>query len=414
LVVVDRNTVPLAMGDVRVTFNGTVEVPGKVEFIHPLHNLAVVSYDPKSIGDTPVRAATLVSKDLSAGDDVWVVGERSDSRIMSQRTQVASVDAVAFPLSRTLRFRDSNLEAVSLVNAPGDFDGVLANDKGEVLALWSSFAFETQRDLEQVNRGIPADLVAEMIKVVADGRQLYSFEAEFDVQSLASARKLGLPDEWVRRFEDHNPQRRQALGIDRLVAGSPAAALLEPGDLLLAIDGNVVNRFREVERAVQRPRVSVTVWRDGAEKTLDMQTVALNGHDIDRVLIWAGATLQAPHRAMAVQRGIAPYGVFVSFFFYGSPATHYGLYAGRRITEVDGQPTGDMDAFIKVVRGKPDRASLRLKTLSWNGQTDVITLKLDKHYWPAYELDRQGDGSWTRIALDPPDTTMAHAPGGSQ
>ena len=137
-----------------------------------------------------------------------------------------------------------------------------------------------------------------------------------------------------------------------------------------------------------------------------MKTVALNGRDIDRVVIWAGATLQAPHRAMAAQRGIAPYGVFVSFFFYGSPATHYGLYAGRRITEVDGQPTPDLDAFIKAVRGKPDRASLRLKTVSWNGMTDVITLKLDKHYWPAYELDRQSDGSWRRTALDPdPDMT---------
>jgi hypothetical protein len=298
---------------------------------------------------------------------------------------------------------------VSLVNAPNDFDGVLADDKGDVLALWSSFAFETPRELEQVNRGIPADLIAEMIRVVADGRQLYSFEAEFDLESLANARKLGLPDEWVRRFEDHNPQRRQVLAIDRLAAGSPAAALLEPGDLLLAIDGRVVNRFREVERAVQTPNVAVTVWRDGAEKKLQMQTLALNGRDIDRVVIWAGATLQAPHRAMAVQRGIAPYGVFVSFFFYGSPATHYGLYAGRRITEVDGQPTADLDAFIKVVRGKPDRASLRLKTVSWNGQTDVITLKLDKHYWPAYELVRQDDGSWTRTALDPPDAPLAAA-----
>ena len=402
LVVVDRNTVPLAMGDVRITFNGTVEVPGKVEFIHPLHNLAVVSYDPRSIGDTPVRSATLLDAPLRAGDDVWVVGQRSDSKLMSQRTQVASVDAVAFPLSRTLRFRDSNLEAVSLVNAPGDFDGVVANDKGDVVALWSSFAFETQRDLEQVNRGIPADLVTEMIKVVEDGRQLYSFEAEFDVESLANARKLGLPDAWVRRFEAHDQQRRQALGIGRLVAGSPAAALLEPGDLLLAIDGQVVNRFREVERAVQRPSVAVTVWRDGAEKTLQLQTVALTGRDLDRVLIWAGATLQAPHRAMTAQRGIAPYGVFVAFFFYGSPATHYGLYAGRRITEVDGQPTPDLDAFVRVVRGKPDRASLRLKTVSWNGITDVITLKLDKHYWPAYELDRQSDGTWTRTDLDAP------------
>jgi S1-C subfamily serine protease len=410
LVVIDRNTVPLAMGDVRLTFNGTVEVPGKVEFIHPLHNLAVVSYDPHSIGDTPVRAATLLNKELKPGDDVWVVGQRSDSKMMSQRTQVASVDVVAFPLSRTLRFRDSNLEAVSLVNAPNDLDGVLANDKGEVLALWSSFAFETQRELEQVNRGIPADVVSEMVHAVDDGHLLYSFEAEFNVQSLASARKLGLPDAWVRRFEEHDQQRRQVLGIDRLVAGAPAASLLEPGDLLLAIDGKVVNRFREVERAVQKPQVSVTVWRDGAEKSFDMATVALNGRDIDRVLIWAGATLQAPHRAMAAQRGIAPYGVFVSFFFYGSPATHYGLYAGRRITEVDGQPTADLDAFIKAVRGKPDRASLRLKTIAWNGQVDVITLKLDKHYWPSYELERQPDGSWTRTALDPPDVTMAHAP----
>ena len=103
----------------------------------------------------------------------------------------------------------------------------------------------------------------------------------------------------------------------------------------------------------------MTIWRDGAEKTLRLATVGLDGRDIDRILIWAGATLQAPHRAMAVQRGIAPYGVFVSFFFYGSPATHYGLYAGRRITEVDGQPTPDLDAFIKAVGGKPDRASLR-------------------------------------------------------
>ncbi len=110
---------------------------------------------------------------------------------------------------------------------------------------------------------------------------------------------------------------------------------------------------------------------------------------------------------MAAQRGIAPYGVFVSFLFYGSPATHYGLYAGRRITEVNGQPTPDLDAFIRAVSDKPDRASLRLKTISWNGQTDVITLKLDKHYWPAYELTRQEDGSWMRTALDPPEVTAA-------
>jgi len=51
-----------------------------------------------------------------------------------------------------------------------------------------------------------------------------------------------------------------------------------------------------------------------------------------------------------------------------------------------------------------------LKTVNWNGQIDVITLKLDKHYWPAYELDRQA-GTWVRTALDPPDPPAAGAVG---
>jgi S1-C subfamily serine protease len=399
LIVTDRNTVPVLMGDVRITFAGTVEVPGKVVFIHPLHNLAVVQYDPALIGTTPVKSAKLNTTPLAAGDDVWVIGLRADHKVMSQPTEVASVDAVAFPLSRTLQFRDSNLDTVSLVNPPTDYDGVLVNKAGEVVSLWSSFAFESGRELQQENKGVPAELLAEMIPVVTEGKPLYSLEAEFVPVTLASARKLGLPESWIQKLEEHNPNRRQALSVSRLVAGSPAASLLQPGDLVLSIDGVTVNRFREVERAAQKPRVNVVLWRDKAEVNVYVDTVALDGRDIDRVVIWAGATLQAPHRAMAAQRGIPPEGVFVAYFYYGSPATRYTLYAGRRIVEVDGQPTPDLDSFIRAVAGREDRSSVRLKTITWNNAVEVITLKLDKHYWPAYEL-RRGDDGWTRTALE--------------
>ena len=399
LVAVDRNTVPVALGDVRVTFAGTLEVPGRVAWIHPLHNLALIAYDPAAIGTTPVEAAVLAPRDVPPGEEVTVAGLTADGRMLAQRALVASTEPVDFPLSRTLQFRDANLSTLRLVNGPTDFDGVIADRRGRVLGLWASFAYENGGQMQQVNQGMPAELVLDMLAHARDGQPLHSLEAEFSLRSLAEARRLGLPEEWVRRLADHNPLRREVLSVARLVAGSPAAGALATGDLLLAVDGRTVSSSRELERAVQVARVRVTVWRDGAERDVQVDTVPLTGRDVDRVLIWAGATLHAPHRAMAAQRGIQPDGVFVAFFMYGAPAARYQLWAGRRITEVDGVPTPDLDAFIRAVTGRPDRSSLRLKTVNWNDSVDVMTLKLDKHYWPAYELRRSGD-RWQRRPLD--------------
>jgi pro-apoptotic serine protease NMA111 len=401
LVAVDRNTVPVAAGDVSITFAGTLEVPGRVSYIHPQHNLALVSYDPAVIGDTPVRAVSFLRRELSPGDEVVVAGLKADGRLVAQRSQVGSIDPVSFPLSRTLQFRESNLSTVRLVNGPADFDGVIADGRGRVLALWSSFAFENGRQMQQENQGIPGEIVLEMLAHARDGEPLYSLEAELAPRSLAEARRLGLADSWVHRIEVHSPTRREILSVTRLVAGSAAASVLRPGDLLLAIDGAVVNSFREVERALESERARVTLWRDGGELEVDLATAPLTGRDIDRIVVWAGATLQEPHRAMSAQRGIPPRGVFVAFFMYGAPASRYQLWAGRRIVEVDGVPTPDLDAFLEAVSGRPDRSSLRLKTVNWNDAVDVMTLKLDKHYWPPYQLRRGEDGNgWTRSPVE--------------
>ena len=44
------------------------------------------------------------------------------------------------------------------------------------------------------------------------------------------------------------------------------------------------------------------------------------------------------------------------------------------------------------VRGKQDRTSVRLKTITGNDAAEVITLKRDKQYWPAYEIRRTEEG----------------------
>ncbi|HTQ37152.1 MAG TPA: trypsin-like peptidase domain-containing protein [Steroidobacteraceae bacterium] len=400
LVVTDRNTVPVSLGDVRLTFGGSLEIPGKVVYVHPLHNLAVVSYDPKLIGTTPVRSARFDPAPLTEGAAVTVVGMDADGELKSRATQVSSVDPLQLPLSRTMQFRDSNLETAELLNPPDDFDGVLVDRDGKVQALWSSFAVDSGRGMAQANRGVSIDLVQEMLDHVRSGAPLHTLDVEFDPLQLTEARRLGLPDEWATKLTEHNPERRQVLSVARITGGAPSARVLRSGDLVLAVAGQPVTSFRDVERAVaDRTEASVTIWRGRQEQTLQVPTTALTGSDVDRIVLWAGAVLHAPHRAMSAQRGVVPQGVYVAFFNYGSPATRYRLNPGRRIVEVDGQPTPDLDAFLKVVAGRPDRASLRLRTVSWNNVPEVITLKLDRQYWPTAEIVRTLDG-WVRHNLD--------------
>jgi S1-C subfamily serine protease len=335
-----------------------------------------------------------------AGQTVNVVGLDTNGQIRARTTTISDVEPIELPLSRTVRFRETNLDVASLVNPPDDVVGVLAGDDGRVRGLWASFASDSSGELLQEMRGIPAGLVTETLDLVRTGRPLHSLEAEFEPQSLASARELGLSETWVQRIARADPTAREVLTVERLVGGSDAARVLQPGDIVLAIDGQPVTQFREVERAVEnKDQVQVTVWRVNGEQDLAVKTALLSGDDLSRVVQWAGATLQAPYRAMEAQRGIAPQGVYVAYYQFGSPASHYGLVPGHRIVAVDGQPTPNLDVFLRQVGGRPDRSSLRIKLLDWNGAPQVITLKLDRHYWPAYELDRTAEG-WQRVSLE--------------
>jgi hypothetical protein len=81
------------------------------------------------------------------------------------------------------------------------------------------------------------------------------------------------------------------------------------------------------------------------------------------------------------------------------PAQRYGLYALNWIASVNDVETPTIDAFIEATRGLPDGSFVRLKLIGLTGRPKVLTLKLDRNYWPTWELRRRDDGSgeWERV-----------------
>lgn len=410
LVIVDRETVPIALADIRLTFGGAVEVPGELVYLHPERNLAVVRYDPALIGDTPVRAARLRDVDLDVGDEVWLVGLTSTERVVSRRTRIARREPVHLSITHPPRFREANLEVASVEDPAQTVGGVLADRFGRVLSFWASFTMGSGGGADGFFAAIPSYHMMRMVEPLAEGAPVawHSLGVELKPLTLAAARDRGLSEEQARRIEKHDPQTKRVLSVVRRSEGLPGATLFAEGDLILALDGDPVSRVRDLHRLTYGGRFTLDVLRGGEVVAVAVEPALMSGEGTTRAVLWGGALLQAPHPALARQYGIAQGGVYVSRHWFGSPATRYGLEATSRIVAVDGTRVADLDAFVAAVAGKVDREAVRLETVDLDGKPAVITLKLDLDYWPTYELRRR-EGQWERIGLAGEETGPALA-----
>lgn len=399
LVLVDRNTIPVPLADVTLTVAGAVEIPGEIAFLHPHHNFAILTYDPALLGDTPVRAATFAPRTLHPGDPVWLVGVKAGHRVFAQSTAIAAVEAVDLPLPRPPRFRAMNLERIALTSATASLGGAVVDSEGRVLALWAGFSYQDGKEHRCAEFGVSAELFADAVAALQRGEApvVWDLGVEFGAVTLAEARHRGLSPETAAALEAHDPLRRHILVVQRLAA---FARGWQAGDLVVGAAGRPVTSVREIERAAVGGRLRARVLRDGHELELDVAARPDDGRGTDRVLHWAGALLQAPHHACQIQRAVPDVGVYISLYWYGSPASRSRLRAARRIVAADDRPTPDLDAFLAAVSAKPDRASVRLKTVDLDNKVEMLTLRLDLEYFPTYELRRTATG-WARVDLTP-------------
>lgn len=395
LVVVDRDTVPVALGDVSITFGSTLTVPAAVRWVHPEHNLVIVQYDPSEMGDADIVSATLDPAPLEAGDTVWQVGLNQRDQLVGKQTEVSRLRAAQLPLPSPPFFREANLEVVDTESAAWTMGGVLADKKGRVRALWASFVDLSGEEPDAWFAGVPANHVLDALAhLEAGGGDWPAVGAELVPVGLAVGRDLGMDDATIRALAAADADR-VVLGVARVAAGSPAATVLREGDLILRVDGARVTEPGPVEAAVRTGGATLEVLRRGEVETVTLRPWMLDAGGTRRAVGFAGALVHAPHAAVAQQRGIERSGVYVAWYWFGSPAGRYGLRPTRRIVAVDDTPTPDLDAFLAAVGDRSVGESVRLEVIDLQGRQQVITLEVDPVYWPTYELVR-GDAGWRR------------------
>jgi pro-apoptotic serine protease NMA111 len=403
LVLTDRGTVPVALGDAEITFASTVRVPARVVWLHPVHNVALLQYDPKLVEGLPIQSARLAtSSTLDAGDAVHQVGLTSAERVVSQRSTISRVDPTAAGNPDPPAFREYNSEALQLVETAPSIGGVLADDKGQVLALW---AFNPTDSSSGGFMGLPIELANDVIAPLKAGKKpvIPDLAIEATPIPLKAARDQGVPDDWIARLSAADPERRRALSVVRTLPGTQAADLLKGGDIVLSINDKPVTRLRQLETFLPKDLSPIKLLRvrDGKVEEVQVRPVALDGQGITEVLSFAGALFHRPHRQALLQADLKKGGLYVSWYWYGAPAALSALKAAVLVRTVNEQPVNDIDDLINQVRPLGDLAPVRLGIESLRGMQDVVTLETDLLYWPAARILQDpvtGDWRWELLS----------------
>ncbi|CAN6889015.1 unnamed protein product [Brassica oleracea] len=423
LAVVDKNTVAISASDVMLSFAAfPVEIPGEVVFLHPVHNYALIAYNPLAMGPaaaSAIRAAELLPEPaLQRGDSVYLVGLSRNLQGTSRKSIVTNpCAALNIGSADSPRYRATNMEVIELDTDFGSsFSGALTDEQGRIRAIWGSFSTQikyssTTSEDHQFVRGIPVYAISQVLEKIITGGNgpallingikrpmplVRILEVELYPTLLSKARSFGLSDEWVQILVKKDPVRRQVLRVKGCLAGSKAENLLEQGDMVLAVDKMPVTCYNDIEAACltldkgthSDENLNLTILRQGREMELVVGTDKRDGNGTTRVINWCGCVVQDPHPAVR-SLGFLPeegHGVYVTRWCHGSPANRYGLYALQWIVEVNGKKTPDLNAFADATKELEHGQFVRIRTVHLNGKPRVLTLKQDLHYWPTWEL----------------------------
>ncbi|MBP5986768.1 MAG: DegQ family serine endoprotease [Azonexus sp.] len=330
--------------EVTVKLNDKREYKAKVLGLDKASDVAVLKIDGKNLPTVKIGSST----NTQVGEWVLAIGSPFgfDS---SASAGIVSAKSRNLPDGSYVPFIQTDVA----VN-PGNSGGPLFNLNGEVIGI-NSQIYSRSGGYQGLSFAIPIEVAMNVEKqILAHGK--------------VQRGKLGVT------IQDVNQSLADTFGLAKpagaLVSavekGSPAAkAGLEPGDVILGIDGKTVDNSGELPAAVatKQPGESarLQVWRKGETRTIDVKV----GSFADEKVATADKQPADKSRLGVAVRPLTPEeqrqaevkgGVLVEQS--GGAAAKAGIRPGDIIVSVNGQPIADIEQLRGIIAKSGKKAAI--------------------------------------------------------
>ncbi len=311
-------------------------------------DIAVLKIEP----DKPLPAAVFGnSESLRVGQWVLAVGNPMGLDRTVTLGVISGIGRERLNLSKYENF----IQTDAAIN-PGNSGGPLFNLRGEVIGINTAIIHMAQG----IGFSIPADMVSRVVEqLVARGRV---------VRGWLGVGIQGLTKELAQQF---GIKEGQGVLINEVYEDDPAhAAGIQPGDIILTVDGKSVDSPNQLSRLVARvgpgEKAVIRLLRDGNEMTYHVpmaerpEKKTLASLPSQKTAIKLGLDVQTLTAALAEEFELKEtVGVLVSKVERGGLAHSEGIQEGDFITEVNRQSTRNITQFSEALeKVKPGQTVL--------------------------------------------------------
>ena len=372
--IVTNNHVVQDADELTVKLNDNREFKARIIGLDKTTDLALIKIEAKDL-----QAITVAnSDDLKLGEWVLAIGNPFS---LTSTVTAGIVSAKARSLGATPGSIESFIQTDAAIN-PGNSGGALVNARGELVGI-NAMLYSQTGSYSGYGFAIPTSI---MNKVVDDLRQYGTVQRAL----------LGISGQDVSTYIDAEKEKGREPDLGTVngiyvaevsADGAAAAAGLQQGDVITAIDGKTIEKFGQLQELLvnHRPgdKVSVTYLRDKKKHTVQITlrniqgtTTAVKTLDTESM----GAALR-PLNDQEKQQLNLPYGLMISAIRDGK-FKEAGLTKGliiMKVNEKEMRTTADFEEAVKAANLSPDRVLwIRAKTQSGMNRSFAVELADEK------------------------------------
>ena len=317
---------------------------------HPTNDFAFLKVDPKKI---PENVDQVQFSDARPGEEITIIGNNNASGYSVQTGQIIDLFSITGPV-----FPSHSL-SMSLNTRGGSSGSPIFNQNGQVIALHKSGNDTTgfSIPISYIKDALKYLLQQEVPRCISTGAVL-SHNALDNLSLYYKYPRQENMKEFLKKIPD---SRNRMLCVESILPGTPAATLLEPGDIIEAVNGERVGpNLYQLDTLMPKNTggmVKFTVVRNGQTLNVNVPTVDLNERQCSTFAKVGNAIFATitpiesyitgmPMGSVCMMRNTA------GSLFEQLPRIPFPEDKPQvRLTKINGYPIGNLEDFIRVIPG---------------------------------------------------------------